>query len=160
MPKIVVAEARASSYYQSRSYAPDAFHPATLIDGNKEFGGWLSAVGQWRDAWIEFRFAQPVYLASVEICNGFIDKDEAAKRDEYYFHLRPKDVAIQFSGPARPEAALVLGDAKEPQVFALDPGGPVTGALLVVRTAHDASPQGAIKPFDVVGLRHVEWRGR
>ena len=160
MPKIAVAEAWSSSFYQSRSYAPDAFHAAKLIDGDKEFGGWLSAVGKWRDAWIEFRFARPAHLASVEICTGFIDKEQAQKRDEYYFHLRPKDVAVQFAGPGRPEAALVLEDIKEPQVFALESGGLVTGALLIVRTVYDASPQGAIKPFDVVGLRHVEWQDR
>ena len=51
MAKIDISEVTASSFYKS-----EAFGPGNLIDGNKEFGGWITDVAASQNAWIEFRF--------------------------------------------------------------------------------------------------------
>lgn len=59
MTTIKITEVRASSFYKS-----EAFGPANLIDGDKEFGGWITDVNAWQNAWIEFRFAAPASIRS------------------------------------------------------------------------------------------------
>ena len=47
MAKLEIIEITASSFYKS-----EAFGPKNLIDGNKDFGGWLTDVAAWQNAWI------------------------------------------------------------------------------------------------------------
>ena len=154
MAKIDVTKVTASTFYKS-----EAFGPGNLIDGDKEFGGWITDVAAWQDAWIEFRFAAPAQLVSVEICNGFIEEGVAQTRDDYYFHKRAKDIIIGFdeSGPA--PIHLTLEDIKEPQVMALDLSQPAETARITFTSVYDTSPDDFIAPYDVMGLRHVEWLG-
>ncbi|MEQ8196106.1 MAG: hypothetical protein RIB59_16615 [Rhodospirillales bacterium] len=147
-----VSDVTASSFYKS-----DAFGPANLIDGGKDFGGWITDAGKCGGAWVAFRFAEPVLLGSVEICNGFIEEEAAKTRDDYYFHKRAREITISFgaAGPSSIEAT--LEDSKEPQTIPLNPAAPVTEARISIRSVYDASPGGTIKPFDVLGLRQVTW---
>ena len=147
-----VAEVAASSFYKS-----DAFGPANLIDGDRAFGGWITAAGHCEGAWISFRFTAPALITSVEICNGFIEKEAAETRDDYYFHKRAKDITLSFgpNGPAPLD--VTLNDGKEPQVIDLKIDTPVREARLTIRSTYDTGPDTTIKPFDVVGLRQVTW---
>lgn len=156
---IPVAEVRASSYYRSSGNVADTFHPARLIEGRKDFGGWISDVGQVGDAWIEFRFAMPARLAAVEIVNGLVEEGPNRTRDDYYFHMRAREAVLAFPDSGAPDIALTLADSKTPQVHAADPGRLVAAVRLTIKSVYRDSPDGAIKSFNVVGLRSVEWRG-
>lgn len=156
---IPVAEVRASSYYRSSGNVADTFHPARLIEGRKDFGGWISDVGRFEDAWIEFRFVKPARLAAVEIVNGLVEEGPNKTRDDYYFHMRARDVVLDFGDPGASPMALTLADSKAAQVHALDPGRPVAAVRMTIKSVYRDSPDGAIKSFNVVGLRSVEWRG-
>lgn len=159
MTAIAPATVAASSYYRNEGKDSDPYHPVRTAAGNKVYGGWISDVGQWDGAWIEYRFAESVRIAAVEIVNGFVEEGPAQSRDDYYYHLRLKDVTVSFPGSGAAEVALALADSKEPQAFALDPGRPVMAARIAVRSVYRDSPDGQIKPYNVAGLRSVEWRG-
>ena len=60
MRKIEIATVRASTQYKR-------FGPDSLVDGDKEFGGWISDVGDWRNAWVEFRFEEPARVGAEAI---------------------------------------------------------------------------------------------
>jgi hypothetical protein len=152
MADATVWDVTASSFYKS-----DAFGPANLIDGDRAFGGWIAAAGHCKDAWVCFRFTAPVLITSVEICNGFIEKEAAETRDDYYFHKRAKDVTLSFgpNGPAPLD--ITLDDGKEPQSIDLKIDRPVREARLTIRSTYDTGPDETTQPFDVVGLRHVAW---
>jgi len=156
---VAVAEVRASSYYRSSGNVSDTFHPARLIEGRKDFGGWISDVGRVEDAWIEFRFVKPVRLVAVEIVNGLVEEAPNKTRDDYYFHMRAREAVLTFPDSGTPEIVLVLADSKTPQVHTLDPGRPVVVVRLTIKSVYRDSPDGTIKPFNVVGLRSIEWRG-
>ncbi|MEL0106308.1 MAG: hypothetical protein VW802_05115 [Rhodospirillaceae bacterium] len=153
MTTIKITEVRASSFYKS-----EAFGPANLIDGDKEFGGWITDVNAWQNAWIEFRFAAPASLSEVEICNGFIEEEIAKTRDDYFFHKRAKDIVIGF-GEADPNGVqITLKDSKEPQIIPLNLSTPADRARITFMSVYDASPGDSITPYDVMGLRHIAWR--
>jgi hypothetical protein len=156
---IPVAEVRASSYYRSSGNVTDTFHPARLIEGRKDFGGWISDVGRVADAWIEFRFVKPARLVAVEIVNGLVEEGPNQTRDDYYFHMRARETVLTFPDSEAPDITLALADSKTPQVHALDPGRPVAIVRFTIKSVYRDSPDGAIKSFNVVGLRSVEWRG-
>lgn len=158
MTAIAPATVTASSYYRNEGKLSDPYHPLRTAEGRKVYGGWISDVAQWIGAWIEYRFAAPVRIAAVEIVNGFVEESPAQTRDDYYYHLRPKDLTVSFPDSGAADIALILADAKEPQVFALDPGRAVSAVRITVGSVYRESPGGAIKPYDVVGLRSVEWR--
>lgn len=149
MLRIEIATIRASTQYKE-------FGPENLIDGDKEFGGWISDVGDWRNAWVEFRFEKPAHVRAAEICNGFVEEAVSGTRDDYFFHLRASDVVISFAG-AEGEAAIHVRDVKEPQLFEIDSDAAVAAARIAIRGVHRQAPSPKIKPFDVVGLRHVAW---
>ena len=48
MAKIDITKVTASTFYKS-----EAFGPGNLIDDDKEFGGWITDVAAWQDAWID-----------------------------------------------------------------------------------------------------------
>ena len=149
MRKIEIATVRASTQYKQ-------FGPDSLVDGDKEFGGWISDVGDWRNAWVEFRFEEPARVGAVEICNGFVEEAVNRARDDYFFHLRAADVAVSFAGAGGGEAILVR-DVKEPQLFEIDSDAVVEAARITIRGVHRQAPSPEIKPFDVVGLRQMTW---
>jgi hypothetical protein len=156
---VPVAQVHASSYYRSSGNVSDTFHPARLIEGRKDFGGWISDVGQVENAWIEFRFVKPARLAAVEIVNGLIEEGPNKTRDDYYFHMRAREAVLTFPDSGAPDVALTLADSKAPQVHPLDPGWPVAAVRMTINSVYRDSPDGTIKSFNVVGLRAVEWRG-
>ena len=158
--QLPVLAVTASSYYRAAGRITDLYHPARLIEGRKDFGGWISDLGCWDGAWLEFSFLHPVVLAAVEIVNGFVEEEPNRTRDDFYYHLRVRAAEIAADGAATPLACLTFADAKTPQVFPFDRERRAEKVRLVVRDVHRLSPAGAIKPFDVVGLRSVEWRGR
>ena len=155
MAKLDVIAVTASSFYKSES-----FGPGNLIDGNKNFGGWITDVKAWQDAWVEFQFAKPTQPNMVEICNGFIEENIAQTRDDYYFHKRAKDITINFGGEPHTIFEIVyftLKDSKEPQALLLNLTQPITSARITVTSIYDTAPDNAITPYDVMGLRHIEW---
>jgi hypothetical protein len=156
---LAVLAVTASSYYRATGRISDSYHPARLIEGRKDFGGWISEVGGWNGAWLEFRFARAVVLAAVEIVNGLVEEEPNRTRDDFYYHLRVGVAEIVADGAVTPLARLTLADVKTPQLFPLEPRRRVAAVRFMVRDVHRLSPTGAIKPFDVVGLRSVEWQG-
>ena len=152
MANVDITEITASSFYKS-----EAFGPANLIDGDKNFGGWITDVAAWQNAWIEFQFSVPTPLTNVEICNGFIEAKVAKTRDDYYFHKRAMDITISFADGGPEPIHFTLNDVKEPQILALDIDQPVETARITVTSVYDGSPDNTITPYDVLGLRHVKW---
>lgn len=155
MIPLAVAEATASSHYASPSYGPDGLTPGRLIDGDKEDGGWITDVGGIQGAWLEFRLITPARVLAVEIVNGFLEGGGG-----YYRHMRPHDVRISFPGAKVESVALSLVDDGIPQVFGVDSGNAVDRARIDILSLWRESPDPSVRPFDVVGLRHVEWRGQ
>jgi len=153
MTKVEITEVTASSFYKS-----EAFGPQNLIDGNKNFGGWITDIAAWQNAWIEFRFAEPVSLFSLEICNGFIEEEVANTRDDYYFHKRAKNMVIHLGGDHPKLVHEMLEDIKEPQILTLGIFQPIQTVRIIFTSVYDSAPDSSITPYDVLGLRHVEWR--
>lgn len=150
MVPLLIAEATASSHYASRTYGRDGLSPRRLIDGDKANGGWLTDV---HGAWLEFRLAAPGRIWEVEIVNGFLEGGG------YYRHMRPRDIWVSFPGADVASIPLSLIDDGAPQVFAVDSGVAVDRARIDILSLWREAPDPSVKPFDVVGLRHVEWRG-
>jgi len=153
MVDVIVSNIAASSFYKS-----EKFGPKDLIDGDKNFGGWITDVAAWGNSWIEFRFAKPIPLASVEICNGFIEKEIDKTRDDYFFHKRAKDIAIYLGDDHPKPLHLTLKDIRDPQVLTLGILQPIQTVRIVFSSVYDSAPDPSITPYDVLGLRHVEWR--
>ena len=149
MRRIEIATVWASTQYKD-------FGPENLIDGDKEFGGWISNVGDWLNAWVEFRSERPARVRAVEIRNGFVEEAVNRTRDDYFFHLRAEDVVISFA-EAGGDAPIRVRDVKGPQLFEIDSDGASEAARITIRGIHRQAPSPEIKPFDVVGLRQVAW---
>ncbi len=154
MIPLVVAEATASSHYASPAYGPDGLGPRRLIDGDKVDGGWITDVGGAQGAWLEFRLAVPARIRRVEIVNGFLEGGGG-----YYRHMRPRDVRISFPGVESVPVVIALADDGTLQAFDVDSGGSVDRARIDILSLWREAPDPSVKPFNVVGLRHVEWRG-
>ncbi|MGY8991570.1 MAG: NADase-type glycan-binding domain-containing protein [Rhodospirillales bacterium] len=152
MKKIEIATITASSFYKS-----EAFGPKNLIDGDKNFGGWITDVAAWQNAWIEFRFAEPTPLLSLEICNGFIEEEIAKTRDDYFFHKRAKNMAIHLGGDHPKLVHEMLEDIKEPQILTMGIFQPIQTVRIIFTSVYGSVPDPSITPYDVLGLRHVEW---
>lgn len=130
------------------------FQASRLIDDQQDVGGWISGVGDWRDCPLELRFAEPVAPIALEVVNGFIEENKAGLRDDYYYHLRPQRIDL-YLGSSEIPVPLDLADDKAPQRLTLPPGPPVDCLRLVIRSVYRDSPDGTIRSFDVVGLRHL-----
>jgi hypothetical protein len=152
MKKIEISTITASSFYKS-----EAFGPKNLIDGDKNFGGWITDVAAWQNAWIEFRFAEPTPLLSLEICNGFIEEEIAKTRDDYFFHKRAKNMAIHLGGDHPKLVHEMLEDIKEPQILTMGIFQPIQTVRIIFTSVYGSVPDPSITPYDVLGLRHVEW---
>lgn len=154
MVPLEVAEATASSHYASLSYGPNGLHPGRLIDGDKADGGWVTDIRQTEGAWLEFRLRAPAHIHEVEIVNGFMEGGGG-----YYRHLRPRDVRISFPGTDLAPVPLSLADDGKPQVFEFDSGVAVDCVRIDIASVWREGPDPSANPFEVIGLRHVEWRG-
>lgn len=154
MVPLAVAEAMASSHYASPAYGPDGLGPRRLIDGDKADGGWISDVRGGENAWLEFRLIMPARVRVVEIVNGFMEGGGG-----YYRHMRPRDARVSFPGATAEPTILSLADDGAPQVFEIDSGSAVDRARIDILSLWRESPDPTVTPYNVVGLRHVEWRG-
>ena len=154
MVPLKVAEATASSHYASRTYGPDGLNPSRLVDNDKADGGWITDVGGTEGAWLKFRFAAPARILRVEIVNGFLEGGGG-----YYRHMRPRDVRVSFPETEGATVVLSLADDGSPQVFDVDSGVAVGFARIDILSLWRDGPDPSVKPFNVVGLRHVEWKG-
>ena len=149
MRKIEIATVQVSTQFKN-------FGPESLLDGDKKFGGWISAVGDWQNSWIEFHFVTPSRVRAVEICNGFVEEFVNRTREDYYFHLRVEKLLVSFS-PGYGSAGLHVKDDVEPQVFEIESVQNSISVRITILSVFRETPLSNVKPFDVVGLRHVEW---
>lgn len=130
------------------------FSASRLINGQRDVGGWISGVGEWRDCHLELRLAEPGIPVALEVVNGFIEENKVGIRDDYYYHLRPQRIDL-YLGSGEIPVPLELADDKAPQRLTIPPGPPVDSLRLVIRDVYRDSPDGTIRSFDVVGLRHL-----
>jgi hypothetical protein len=151
---LTVKSITASSHYQSAKYGPDGLGPEQLLLQQPKFGGWLCALNAWQESWLEFTFSQPCVPRSLCIRNGFIEPEENRERDDFYYHLRARNIELSTE---RESHRLELADQKEPQVVALPFSQPTHSLRLTIHSVWRDAPDGAIKSHDLVGLGRIDW---
>ncbi len=151
---VEVKAVQSSSHYQSGKYGEDGLAPYNVIQNHPRFGGWLSALAHWEHAWLEFHFAEPSVLKHLVIENGYVDPAKDGVRDNYYFHLRARDIRISTAD----EFCLhTLQDTPNAQSISLNFEHPATFVRLEILNVYADAPDESIQVHDVVGLRHVAW---
>lgn len=144
----------ASSHYQSAKYGTDGLGPEQLLLDSPRFGGWLSALNAWQDSWLRVEFEQACVPTRLTLRNGLIEPEKNKERDDFYYHLRARDIELfNCSETLHYE----LADCKDEQTIPLSFNTPSQTFLLTIRSVWRDAPDGTIRSHDVVGLGLIRW---
>lgn len=142
----------ASSHYQSAKYGADGLGPEQVLLDAPRFGGWLCALNAWPKSWLRFEFAQACLPTRLTIKNGFIEPEKNRERDDFYYHLRARDIELC---NGHETLKLELADCKEELTFPLAFNSPSSAIQLTIHSVWRDSPDGAIRSHEVVGFGRV-----
>lgn len=149
---IPIIRISSSSHYQSAKYGADGLGSEQLLLDSPRFGGWLCALNAWQESWLRFEFAHACLPTRLTIKNGFIEPEKNRERDDFYYHLRARDIEL-CNGPET--LKLELADLKDEQILPLAFSSPSSAIQLTIHSVWRDSPDGAIRSHDVVGFGRV-----
>ena len=149
-----ISDVSASSHYQSAKYGQEGLAAHQVISERPAFGGWLSALNHWQHAWLEFTFSEPCLPRQLWLLNGFIEPSKAVERDDYYYHLRARDIRVSAGDQFQ---MITLLDQKEAQMHDLSFDCAFASVRLEVLNVYRDAPDGQIQAHDVVGFRRIQW---
>lgn len=144
---VAAVEVFASSVEASSFFA--GHEPEHLIDGDPETD-WNDDGARGVDAWLRFRFAEPVRITEIELQNLF-DDDRFKKNYKIQGYLiTTDDLTIEISGR--------LTNTNDPQRVPIASLG-TTELVIEVKSTYPAEPAGDRPPFNELALQAVRFFG-